>query len=50
MGGKPKKAEDGDDMSCEKFYHVYKGLCKKIGQALSKNVTDRFNEDWHGDV
>jgi hypothetical protein len=30
MGGKPKKAEDGDDMSCEKFFILYKRLCKQI--------------------
>jgi len=28
MGGKPKKAEDGDDLSCEKFMIAYKRLCK----------------------
>ena len=50
MGGKPKKADDDADASCEKFMILYKRECKKIDQAPSKNVLDRFNEDWHGDT
>jgi len=30
MGGKPKKADDGDDASCEKFMILYKRMCKAI--------------------
>ena len=30
MGGKPKKANDGDDdMACEKFMVHYKRLCRQ---------------------
>jgi len=28
---------------------LYKKICKTADQTPSKNVVERFNEDWHGD-
>ena len=46
MGPKKGNKDDDGDLSCEKFYAKYKKECAALGIEMSKQVKDKYNEEY----
>ena len=46
MGPKKKAADDGEDLSIDQFWKVYKKNCAAIDMPISKSVKERYESDY----
>ena len=46
MGPKKKSAEEGEDLSIEQFYKLYKKLCVQYKVDPSKAIKERYEQDY----
>jgi hypothetical protein len=46
MGPKKKAAEDGEDLSCEKFFIKYKKNCQAIEQPICKLIKEAYEKEY----